>query len=107
MPDRSIGPGKTDSALDAAYGKRAQNVLGRVKYDLYRNAHVGGLFTDREFMGNYSRLVAFDTALPFAGTRNAGYRFYKSEQGENGIRKSGWAQEGTVAAVLHRPAVTT
>jgi hypothetical protein len=71
-------------------------VLGRVKYDLYRNAHVGGLFTDREFMGNYSRLVAFDTALPFAATRNAGYRFYKSEQDENGVRKCGWAMEATV-----------
>ena len=89
-------PGKTDSVFDPAFGKNAQNVLGRVKYDLYRNAHVGGLFTDREFMGNYSRLAAFDTALPFAGTRNAGYRFFKSEQDENGIRKSGWAMEGTV-----------
>jgi hypothetical protein len=89
-------PGKTDSIFDPAFGKRAQNVLGRVKYDLYRNAHVGGLFTDREFMGNYSRLVAFDTALPFAATRNIGYRFYKSEQDENAVRKSGWAMEATV-----------
>ena len=103
-------PGKTDSVLDPAYGKRAQNVLGRVKYDLYRNAHVGGLFTDREFLGNYSRLVAFDTALPFAATRNIGYRFYKSEQDENSVHKSGWAMEGTVrqnARHLNWGAVTT
>jgi hypothetical protein len=47
-------------------------------------------------MSNYSRLVAFDTALPFAATRNVGYRFYKSAQDENGVRKSGWATEATV-----------
>jgi hypothetical protein len=89
-------PGKTDSIFDPAHGKRAQNVLGRVKYELYRNAHVGGLFTDREFMGNYSRLVALDAALPFGGTRNIGYRFYKSEQDEDEVRRSGWAMEATV-----------
>ena len=89
-------PGKTDSVTDPAYGKRAQNALARVKYELYRNAHIGGLVTDREFMDNYSRLWALDTALPFAGTRNIGYRFYKSEQDEAGIHKSGWATEGTV-----------
>ena len=89
-------PGKTDSVTDPAYGKRAQNALTRVKYELYRNAHVGGLVTNREFWNDYSRLWALDTALPFAGTRNIGYRFYKSEQDEAGIHKSGWATEGTV-----------
>jgi hypothetical protein len=89
-------PGKTDSITDPAYGKRAQSVIGRYKFDLYRNAHVGALFTDREFMNNYSRLMAVDTALPFAGTRNIGYRFYKSEQDENRVHKSGWAMEATL-----------
>ena len=89
-------PGKTDTIFDPAYGKKAQDALARVKYDIYRNAHVGGLFTNRQFMNNYSRLAAFDTALPFAATRNIGYRFYKSEQDENSVRKSGWAMEATV-----------
>ena len=93
-------PGKTDSEVDPAFGKRAQNLIGRYKYELYRNAHVGGLYTDREFhtdaADNYSRLWAVDTALPFGGTRNIGYRFYKSLQNENNLRKDGWAMEGTV-----------
>ena len=103
-------PGKTDSPLDPAFGKRAQSVIGRYKYELYRNAHVGGLFTDREFMDNYSRLWAVDTALPFGGTRNIGYRFYKSLQNENNLLKDGWAMEGTVrqqARNLSWGAVTT
>ena len=41
-------PGKVE-ASDPAFSKKAQNVLGRVKYDLYRNSHVGMIFTDREF----------------------------------------------------------
>jgi hypothetical protein len=89
-------PGRTDSPADPAFNKSARNVIGRYKYDLYRNAHVGALYTDREFMDNYSRLAAVDAALPFAGTRNIGYRFYKSDQDENGVRRSGWAMEGTV-----------
>jgi hypothetical protein len=89
-------PGRTESLTDPAAGKRAQNIIGRFKYDLYRNAHVGGLFTDREFMDNSSRLAAVDAALPFAGTRNIGFRYYKSEQDENSVRKSGWAMEATV-----------
>jgi hypothetical protein len=89
-------PGKTDSTFDPAYGQKARNLIGRYKFDLYRNAHVGGLYTDREFASNFSRLVAFDTALPFGGTRNIGYRFFKSEQLENNVRKSGWAMEATV-----------
>jgi hypothetical protein len=89
-------PGKTESELDPAFGKRAQSLIGRYKYQLYRNAHVGGLFTDREFMDNYSRLWAVDAALPFAGTRNIGYRFYRTQQDENNLRKDGWAMEATV-----------
>ena len=103
-------PGRTDSVTDAAFGEKAQNAIARVKYDLYRNAHVGALFTDREFMKDYSRLVAFDTALPFASTRNIGYRFYKSEQDAGGVHKSGWATEGTVrqnSRNLNWGAVTT
>jgi hypothetical protein len=103
-------PGRTDLETDPAFGRRARSVIARYKYDLYRNAHVGGLFTDREFLSNYSRLVAFDTALPFGGTRNIGYRFFKSELEENNARKSGWAMEGTVrqnARHLSWGAVTT
>jgi hypothetical protein len=88
-------PGKVEST-DAAFGKKAGSVLGRVKYELYRNAHVGMIFTDREFMNDYSRLVGFDTALPIGVTKNFGLRFYKSDQEENGVRKTGWSTENTL-----------
>jgi hypothetical protein len=89
-------PGKVDSLLDPAYGQKAQNVLGRAKYELYRNSHIGVLFTDREFMDNYSRMVTVDTALRIGETRNFGYRFYRSDREEGGVRKTGWATEGSI-----------
>jgi opacity protein-like surface antigen len=88
-------PGKVDVG-DPAYKKRAQNVLGRVKYDLYRNAHVGMIFTDREFMNDHSRLLGADTAMRLGETGNFGYRFYKSDRSENGLHKTGWATEMSI-----------
>jgi hypothetical protein len=95
-------PGKTDSVLDPAFGKTAQIVLGRVKYDLYRNSHVGMIFTDRDFMKdqaalrNHSRLLGVDAALRLGETGNFGYRFYKSDREELGARKTGWATEMSI-----------
>ncbi len=89
------GPGKVD-ASDPAYAKKAQNVLGRVKYDLYRNSHVGMIFTDREFMNDHSRLLGTDTALRLGETGNFGYRLYHSDRNENGVHKTGWATEMSI-----------
>ena len=88
-------PGKVDPS-DSAYKKKAQVVLGRVKYDLYRNSHVGMIFTDREFMNDYSRLFGTDLALRLGETGNIGYRFYKSDRDENGVRKTGFATEFSI-----------
>ena len=88
-------PGKVE-ASDPAYKQKAQNVLGRVKYDLYRNSHVGMIFTDREFMNDFSRLFGADTALRLGETGNFGYRFYRSERNESGVRKTGWATEMSI-----------
>ncbi|HVH26038.1 MAG TPA: DUF5916 domain-containing protein [Vicinamibacterales bacterium] len=89
-------PGKVDDIASPAYGQRAQNVLGRVKYDLYRNSHVGVIFTDREFLNDFSRLIMTDTGLRLGETGNFGWRFYKSSQEEASIPKQGWATEMSI-----------
>jgi hypothetical protein len=88
--------GKRDRIDDPAFGKKAHNALARVKYDLYRNAHVGMIFSDREFMTDYSRLIGFDAALPIGVTKNIGYRFYRSDREEDGVRRSGWSTENSI-----------
>jgi hypothetical protein len=89
-------PGKVESDTDAAFGRKAHTLLARFKYDLYRNAHVGMIFTDREFLDDYSRLAGFDTALAIGVTKNLGFRFYKTDREDGGTPRSGWSSELTV-----------
>jgi hypothetical protein len=53
-------PGKGDDPTDPAYGQAANIVLGRVRYDLYSESHLGMLFTDRELLDGYSRAGGID-----------------------------------------------
>jgi hypothetical protein len=47
-------------------------------------------------MSDYSRLLGADAALRLGETGNFGYRFYKSDRNENGVRKTGWATEMSI-----------
>ena len=62
------------------FSKKAQNVLGGVKYkSISQLAPVSMIFTEWEFMNDYSRLLGADAALRGRETGNIGYRFYKTE----------------------------
>ena len=54
-------PGKVDDPLDRAYGRTANTVIGRVRYDLYSESHIGAILTDRSFLDSYSRLAGMDS----------------------------------------------
>ena len=60
-------PGKVADLADPAYGKSAMFVAGRLRQDLYSDAFVGALFTNREFLDSHSRLTAVDGTFPFGG----------------------------------------
>jgi hypothetical protein len=53
-------PGRVDDHNSPAHGQAAKVVLGRVRYDLYSESHVGVVFTDREFLDGYSRVGGLD-----------------------------------------------
>jgi len=53
-------PGNLDDRTDPAYGQSAQVFIGRARYDLYAQSHLGATVTDREFMDGYSRAVGVD-----------------------------------------------
>jgi hypothetical protein len=55
-----IAPGKVDDELDPAFGRSANTFIGRARYDLYAESNVGVIFTDREFMSGYSRILGAD-----------------------------------------------
>jgi hypothetical protein len=56
-------PGNVDDHASPAYGQEAKVVLGRLRYDLYSESHLGVVFTDREFLDSYSRVAGVDGAF--------------------------------------------
>jgi hypothetical protein len=65
-------PGKVDNRQDAAFGRTAQFIVGRARYDLYRESTTSLIFTDREFMNQHSRAVGGDGDFAFGRT----HRFF-------------------------------
>jgi len=61
-------PGMVDDRDDPAFGRTAQVMLGRVRYDLYSESHLEVLVTDREFLVGYSRVGGVDGALRLGST---------------------------------------
>ena len=61
-------PGKPDDPTDRAFGRTANVVIGRARYDLYSESHIGAIVTDREFLDSYSRLVGVDSRFRVSPT---------------------------------------
>ncbi|HUP40060.1 MAG TPA: DUF5916 domain-containing protein [Vicinamibacterales bacterium] len=53
-------PGRLDNRQDPAFGRTAQFVVGRARYDLYRESTASVIFTNREFMNQHSRAIGGD-----------------------------------------------
>lgn len=70
-------PGQVD-ATDPAFNQTAQFVVGRIRYDLKAESNVGVIFTDREFMGQYSRVAGFDSAYRIGRNQRLIFRTLRS-----------------------------
>ena len=67
-------PGDIDDPDDPLSGVAAQTFVGRVRYDLYSESHVGAIFTDRELHGGHSRLAGFDSNFRLNDTHSIAFR---------------------------------
>ena len=79
---------------DFRYGKTADVVIGRVRYDLYSESHIGAIVTDREFLGGYSRLGGLDGNFRLNDATSVGFRAITSQNRDCGS----WGAEGCVGA---------
>jgi len=87
-------PGKTDDRDDPAFGKTAQVMLGRVRYDLYSESHLGVLVTDREFLDGHSRLGGVDGSLRMGPTHQVNFfAMRSSNRNLEGVDRDGYAYE--------------
>jgi hypothetical protein len=82
-------PGKVDNPADPAFGKTAQTVLGRARYD-YSGSYVGALFTDREFLDTYSRFGGFDGRWQIGRDHRLSYKAFTTRRRDrDGVEHTG------------------
>ena len=86
--------GDTYRDSDFRYGKTADVVIGRVRYDLYAESHIGAIVTDREFLGGYSRLGGLDGNFRLNDATSLGFRAITSQNRDCGS----WGAEGCAGA---------
>ena len=72
-------PGRLDDRLDPAFGRTAQSLIGRVRYDLYPESYVGVIATAREFGADYNRVGGVDGRLRLGRTHNVSFTAVGSE----------------------------
>jgi hypothetical protein len=84
-------PGKVADSTDPAFQKSAQVAIARIRYDYRPESSIGTLFTNREFLNSYSRMIGLDTPLRFGGgkylIRYTG--FYSDRRTLSGDRHTG------------------
>ena len=83
-------PGKVDDPVDAAFGRSAQVLIARAKFDLYPQSYLGVVFTRREFLDSYSRLGGIDGDFWFGGNYRFTFRTIGSDRrGLDDVRRTG------------------
>ena len=82
--------GKREDRSDPAFGRTANVVIGRARFDLYPESFVGATFTNRDFMDSYSRMFAFDSNLRLGATNRWNLFFAESwHRDEDGVERRG------------------
>ena len=69
------------AGLAGPEGDAAANVLiGRARYDLYAESHIGAMVTNRDFLGSHSRMVLADGAFRLGQTQSLGFTAVQTDQ---------------------------
>ena len=91
-------PGNVDDATDRRFGQTAQTFIGRVKYDLYSESHLGAIFTDREFLDSSSMLGGVDGAFRLSRSRSANFRLIGTRHRDlEGVEREGHVYDASIA----------
>ena len=62
------------AGLAGPLGDSAANVvIGRARYDLYAESHIGAMVTNRDFLGSHSRMALADGAFRLGQTQSVGF----------------------------------
>ena len=83
-------PGRRDSSSDGAFGEKASNFVGRVRYDLYAESFVGAIFTHRGFMDSHSSLGGLDGNFRLGQTQSLSFKAVQTDHRDlSGVDREG------------------
>ncbi len=92
-------PGNLEDISDPLFGETAQNFIGRVKYDLYSESHLGAVFTDREFLDSSSQLRGVDGSFRLSRSTTTAFRAIQSDHRElDGSETTGHVFDASIQA---------
>ena len=82
-------PGRVEPG-DPAFGRKANNLIGRARYDLYAESYLGAIFTHRGFMDSHSTLGALDGNFRLGRTQGVGFKVARTDHRDlDGVRRRG------------------
>ena len=83
-------PGKLDDGADPAFGRTAQFLIGRARYDLYAESYIGAIVTDREFLDQYSRVGGVDANFRLGNSQSVSMAFFQAQHRDSaGVERTG------------------
>ena len=90
-------PANIEDAADPAYQQSAQTFVGRLRYDLYAESHIGAMVTNREFLDSHSRLAGIDSNFRLGDTHSVAFRAIGTQHRDlDGVATSGHYAEAVL-----------
>jgi hypothetical protein len=82
--------GRRVDSSDPGFGRSAQFLIARARYDLYTGSHIGAIVTDRQFLGSYNRVAGLDGQFRLSRSDTLNITAVQSDtRQEDGERRSG------------------
>ena len=92
-------PGNVDDDTDPLFGETARNFIGRVKYDVYSESHIGAIFTDRSFLDSSSKLGGLDGSFRLSRSMSTNFRLIESRHRDlDGVDRSGHIYDASISS---------
>ena len=91
-------PGRRNDPSDPGFDKTAQFLIGRARYDLFTESHIGVIFTDREFLDSHSRVGGVDAQFRLSRTDRLNFVWVQSDT----RREDGEELSGPMRGALYR-----
>ena len=90
-------PGDIEDGADPAFQQSAQTFVGRLRYDLYAESHIGAMVTNREFLDTHSRLAGIDSNFRLGDTHSVSFRAMGTRHRDlDGVETSGHYAEAVL-----------